>query len=69
MAPLTPKTHTLTDSQRRDLDLIRQGYTRGESATTCESLCRLGFVRGDWLTGYDLTSRGQSVVGAPKAVR
>lgn len=52
----------LTESQIRDLALVAQGYARGESAATCESLCRRGLLRGDWITGYDVTARGRTLI-------
>lgn len=53
---------TLSEAQQRDLRLIVfAGYSRGDSANTCESLCRLGLLRGDWVTGYYVTPKGQRV--------
>lgn len=60
----TGKPIRLTDAQQRDLRAIRQGYTRGESASTCEALCRRGWLKGDWLTGYDLTPAGRQMAEA-----
>lgn len=54
----------LSSAQHRDLALIAQGYTRGESATTCEALCRRRLIAGDWMCGYDITERGAATLKA-----
>jgi hypothetical protein len=50
-------TRKLTDAQRRDLELVAQGYSRGDSAATCEALRRRGLIHGDWITGYYVYNR------------
>lgn len=50
---------TLTETQKRDLLEVACGYTRGYSPRTCDSLCRLGYLTGDWDCGYYLTDKGR----------
>lgn len=52
----------LSEQQARDLRAVDQGLSRGESAATCESLCRRGLLRGDWLTGYYATKAGRAAL-------
>lgn len=58
---------SLTASQQRDLEQVASGLSRGDSANTCEALCRRGLLRGDWITGYDLTARGRAYLAANTA--
>jgi len=53
----------LSWSMERDLRAVALGLTRGDSEKSCEALCRRGLLRGDWITGYDLTPAGVIVVG------